>query len=112
MRKSVVAIVAACLSVPGTAQITNSGDNPSLNQFFDRANQCLSDFDMKAKAKKLSVDSYKAAVDGACVDKIKTLRALYMLSMERNPNQDYHIERFDANVKDTKAKMVSDYAMR
>jgi len=35
-----------------------------------------------------------------------------MLSMERNPNQDYHIERFDANVKDTKAKMVSDYAMR
>lgn len=112
MWKSVVAIVAACLSVPGTAQITNPGDNPSLNQFFDGANQCLSDFDMKAKAKKLSVNSYKAAIDGICVDKIKTLRALYMLSMERNPNQDYHIERFDANVKDAKAKMVSDYSMR
>jgi hypothetical protein len=45
MRTSVAAIVAACLSVPGTAQITNPGDNPSLNQFFDGANQCLSDFE-------------------------------------------------------------------
>ncbi len=112
MRKIIVAIVVACIAVPSVAQISKPVGNSSLDHFFDDANKCLSDFDVKARAKKLSVDTYKAALDGVCLQKLTELRELYMLSLERSPNQSYLIERYDDSVRDGKARMVADYAMR
>ncbi|WP_097090587.1 hypothetical protein [Novosphingobium sp. Chol11] len=74
-------------------------------------NNCLKTFDAKARAKKVSVDSYKLAVEGACAYEQKNARALYQLSLELSPNQDYLVERFDQNYADLKAKMVTAYVM-
>jgi hypothetical protein len=80
--------------------------------FFNRANACLNEFDVKAKAKKLSADAYKLALDGVCTTEIRELRGLYSLSLERSDSQEYLLDRFDDNIRDARASMVATYVMR
>jgi hypothetical protein len=88
-----------------------TGDAQAQTDAVTERDNCLKTFDARARAKKISVDSYKLAVDGACAYQQKNARALYQLSLELSPNQDYLVERFDQNYADLKAKMVTAYVM-
>jgi len=97
---------------PALAQIDTAAAEPDMKPYFDKANKCLNDFDARAKAKKLSTETYRIALEGACTQQIKDLRGLYSLSLERKSEQGYLVGRLDANIKDARAKLVSSYAMR
>lgn len=113
MRQMILA-VGLCLATasPALAQIDTAAADDEMKPFFDKANKCLSDFDAKARAKRLSVETYRLALEGACTQEIKDMRALYSLHNARNENQEYLVDRLDANVKDARSKLVSSYAMR
>lgn len=99
-------------ATPALAQISTAAADSEMMPFFERANSCLTDFDAKARSRRLSVDTYRAAIQGACVDELRDLRGLYSLHLVRDESQSYLLSRFDANVTDARAKMISDYAMR
>lgn len=112
MKTIAVAIFALMAASSASAQIKTAGIESDMLPAFERTNACLNDFDAKAKTKKLSVDTYKLALDGACTTQIRDLRGLYSLSLERSDAQAYLLARFDDNVRDARASMVAAYAMR
>lgn len=107
-----VAGCALALATPSGAQISTAAADDEMMPFFEKANVCLAAVDKKARDKKLPPETYKNVIDGACTEEIRNLRGLYSLHNVRSSNHDYLISRFDQNVVDARAKMVSDYAMR
>lgn len=115
MRTKWLAVLTAApflIGSPAFSQISTNAADADMMPHFESANKCLTAFDEKARSKKLSVESYKAALEGACVAEIKDLRGLYSLSLVRSSNHDYLVERLDKNVTDAKAAMVTRYVMR
>lgn len=100
------------VTTSASAQINTAGVDSKMLPFFERSNNCLKYFDIKAKAKKLSPTLYQAAIQGACVDDIRDMRALYSLHYETSDNQDYLVAQLDRKVIDAKNAMITAYAMK
>lgn len=113
MKSNVVsALSLMAVASPAISQINTAVADSEMKPFFDRANECLNAFDKTAKAKRLSVDNYKAAIDGVCVSEIRGMRGLYSLHLESSENQEYLVERLDKNIEAARASMVTAYIMK
>lgn len=109
---ALIILLSASTITPVSAQMNTDSAHGSMTPYFEQINKCLADVDTKARAKKLSVDSYKLVLEGSCTQEILAIRQLYSLRLERDEDQQYFLKQFDNNIKDGRAKMVASYAMR
>jgi len=87
----------------------------------DARDTCVSEAVIKAKAKKVSADTLKLILEGACTEKAVVARKAYFdaldaatppgLTIDPGPTNMRFMRRFDNEYDAMKAKAISDYAL-
>jgi hypothetical protein len=72
---------------------------------------CLSAFDAKARAKKLSPEMYKTAIEGACTVEERDARAMNELNNVGHDADAYPPKQYEKMLADRRAEMVTKYIM-
>ncbi|WP_132389496.1 hypothetical protein [Novosphingobium sp. PhB165] len=118
MRSLLVAMVAVVL-FPSTAMAQSADD--VAEQARTARNNCIKNAVAKAKTKKVSPDTLKLVMDGACSAEVDAARQAYSaaldaavpagLSIDPLPTKIRYMKAFDADFDGFKSKIISDYAL-
>lgn len=121
MRPRFVAALGAALVIVCSGEASAQDSVSEAEQARDFRNTCIEAAATKAKAKKVSPDTFKLILDGACNIEVAAAHNAFVnamdastpagLSIDPGPTKARYVRAFDQQFESMKAKMVSDFAL-